>query len=102
MTQVSTADVDITLCNVEYSAALVYSTPAHLATYYGKLEFWIENSAVGYVTHCEAQNSALAGIYIDEQIYQCDSPMFGSGSASFSYNRPDNKLSLNQTWYDEK
>ncbi|KAF2469185.1 uncharacterized protein BDR25DRAFT_304672 [Lindgomyces ingoldianus] len=92
------------LHDINYSSSMVYSTPAHLATYGGTIAFNLSNAAVPYVTKCSAYGMHLQDMFYGEIVYTCDAPAGSTGVTSFTYSRPGNEFQVNQTWtgYDGK
>jgi hypothetical protein len=91
------------LTDINYSDSMVYSTPAHLATYGGTIAFNVTNTeeaGVHYVTKCSAYGVHLTGFFYGEIIYTCDQPAGAAGSTTFTFSKPDNMFTMNQTWTD--
>lgn len=57
-------DTTFTLSDVYYHSSMVYSTPAHLATYGGYISFNLTNPSVPYVTACSA-----TGLHLQDYFY---------------------------------
>lgn len=93
-----------TLSNIEYTESMVYSTPAHLAVADGHITFNLSNTAVPYITYCEAYGYHLTQYFYGEFTYNCDSLTgveAGAGS-NFTFSRPDGVLNVNQTWMNSQ
>jgi hypothetical protein len=87
-----------TLSEITYSSSMVYSTPAHLATYGGYISFSLSNPEVSYVTACSARGVHLQDFFYGEITYTCDKPEGATGETTFTFSRPDNSFNVNQTW----
>ncbi|ORY04564.1 hypothetical protein BCR34DRAFT_591181 [Clohesyomyces aquaticus] len=95
--------VTFALTDINYSSNMVYSTPAHLATYGGTIQFNVTNNApaaVPYVTKCSAYGRHLQDMFYGEIVYTCEQPVGAAGSTTFTFSRPDNSFAVNQTWTD--
>lgn len=91
------------LTNITYSSSTVYSTPAHLATYGGTIAFTVANTIPGtvpYVTKCSARGVHLQDMFYGEIIYTCEQPAGVPGSTNFTFSRPGNAFTVNQTYTD--
>ncbi|OCL10569.1 hypothetical protein AOQ84DRAFT_438252 [Glonium stellatum] len=91
-----------TLTNITYTSEIIYSTPAHLAVANGRIEFNLTNSAVPYITHCNAESEWLYDFFYGNIVYTCDAPT-GEGiaedaSANFTFSKPAGTFEVNQTW----
>jgi hypothetical protein len=86
------------LSDVNYASNMVYSTPAHLATYGGDVSFNLSNPAVPYTTHCAAYGRHLTDMFYGEFTYTCDQPAGATGNTTFTFSRPGNEFHINQTW----
>lgn len=93
-------DVTFTLSDIKYSSFIVYAIPAHLATYGGDIEFNVTNSHPSYVTRCRAHGNHLEGMFYGEIDYTCEIPVVAPGYTIFSFDRPSNFLSVNQSWVE--
>ena len=87
-----------TLTDINYSSSMVYSTPAHLATYGGYIQFNLTSTAVDYITRCSARGVHLQDFFYGEIVYTCEQDAGPSALTNFTFSRPDNSFSVNQTW----
>ncbi|KAH8649484.1 hypothetical protein BGZ60DRAFT_422446 [Tricladium varicosporioides] len=90
-----------TLHNITYHSSVVYSTPAHLATKYGTVEFNLTNTAIPYTTHCIANSQQYPDFFYGDIIYTCDAPPATAGAnakATFTFSYPGQSFAVNQTW----
>ncbi|KAF2186447.1 hypothetical protein K469DRAFT_706418 [Zopfia rhizophila CBS 207.26] len=91
-------DLTFTLQDINYYSSMVYSTPAHLATYGGRIQFNLTNPAVSYLTRCDAWGRHLQDMFYGESEYTCEAPVGETGVTNFTYSRPNNAFTVNQTW----
>ncbi|KAH6681305.1 hypothetical protein B0J14DRAFT_647716 [Halenospora varia] len=88
-----------TLHNVTYHSSVVYSTPAHLATKSGTVEFNLTNPAVPYTTHCTGYSMQYPDFFYGDIVYNCDAvPSNTDAKATFTFSYPGQSFSVNQTW----
>lgn len=91
------------LANITYSSSSVYSTPSHLATYGGTITFTVTNTmpvTAPYVTKCSARGVHLQDMFYGEIIYTCEQPAGVPGSTNFTFSKPGNAFTVNQTYTD--
>ena len=88
--------------DITYSDNTYYSTPAHMATAIGTIDFSISNTAVNYKSRCSALADAIAypDFFYGNNTYPCTAPASaGTGaSTNFTYSRPEGKFSINSIW----
>jgi hypothetical protein len=89
------------LSNILYNSSYTYSTPAHLATKYGKVSFDLANSAVSYTTHCNAYSMREFDFFYGEITYTCDPVPNEVGSTNFTFST-SGAIAVNQTWTCEE
>ncbi|KAF2661269.1 hypothetical protein K491DRAFT_753913 [Lophiostoma macrostomum CBS 122681] len=98
----TTRDTSLTLSDITYTSSEVYSTPAHLATYGGYISFNLSNPSISYITPCSARGVHLQDFFYGEITYTCDKPADTTAgvdaAATFTFSRPDNTFTVNQTW----
>ncbi|KAF2263086.1 hypothetical protein CC78DRAFT_534352 [Lojkania enalia] len=93
----------LTLSDINYSSNKIYSTPAHLATYGGYIDFNVSNSnpAVSYVAHCSARGLHLNDFFYGELVYNCEVPDGVQSVTNFTYSTPGYRFTVNQTWVED-
>jgi hypothetical protein len=98
ISQCAPSPATFTLSEILYHQSEVYSTPAHLATYGGYIDFNLTNSnpAVPGIIHCSAVGMHLTAMFFGEFNYTCASPP--GVATNFTFDRPTNGFTLNQTW----
>jgi hypothetical protein len=87
------------LHGITYGDSTVYSTPSHMATAIGTIEFSITNTAVSYISRCSGLADAILypDLFYGTNIYPCTAPTnAGPGvSTNFTYSRPEGKFVVN-------
>jgi hypothetical protein len=91
----------LTLSDIVYHSSKVYSTPAHLATYGGQIDFNVtsSNAAVPGIQKCSAYGMHLNDMFYGEFNYTCESTTPGVVT-NFTFSTPGSLFTLNQTWSD--
>jgi hypothetical protein len=94
----SLSDSTFTLSDIEYRSVVIYSTPAHLAVQYGEVHFNFTNSAIPFVSACAATERQPPDYFYGDRAYPCSTDTGNSTKTTFSYNRLDDSIHVNQTW----
>lgn len=85
-----------TVENFDFHASYIFTTPAHQNSW-GNVNFVLINPALDYKAVCRASSDQLYDFFYDFSNWDCDVPVDGD-TASFSFNRPNGALAINQTW----
>ncbi|KAK4236176.1 hypothetical protein C8A03DRAFT_45789 [Achaetomium macrosporum] len=80
----------------DFHASYVFTTPAHQNSW-GYVSFDLYNTADQSTAHCEAQSNQLSDFFYGTVPYTCNDTL-RSGSTTFDFARPNNRLRVNQTW----
>jgi len=92
------------LTNFEFHADYIFTTPAHQNSW-GYVNFNVTSTAtvaVPFTVACSGQSNQLSDFFFGTQIFTCPVPASAggghSGEVSFTFNRANGAVALNQTW----
>ena len=85
-----------TVVDLDFHGDYTFTTPAHQNSW-GYINFVLRSPGFPYEAKCSAASSQLSDFFYGNVEYKCDVPN-AADSVTFTFSRPDNKLSITQEW----